>query len=542
MNKIDHWTFIQIFDITGLTNEFSLLQQAFNNIKSLLKNSNHTEYEREFKNSYKIIDILNSKISSQIKRLNPQFYKRYKRALIDGLGSIIKSITGNLDYRDAERYDLAINTLTNNQNEIKTLMKDQITLLQRSINKFKNNIQNLEHNQIILKSRILQLEQVIRTIKMKEVDTHFYFLLQMLITQISGSFQIISNTLNDVEVAITFSKLNSFHNYIVDPDILLNELIEVKNLYKNSKFPFELKIDNMLLIEKLIEVKSYSKGNEIVFILEVPIVETDYYDYYRLYPLPTPSRNKFKTIIPHSNYLMSNDQRYAYSDTNCLEVKPETFLCKEFHAKNVTQNYVPCELQLLKYSSDINNCKSIPIEVDDIEIEKINRNQWIIISPYRVVTTLKCKNLKNNTPISGTYLIELFSDCEVKIKDTILRTFKDFSYKTKFENINLPNLNISTYDNINNDKILHFKPINLKSNDFSGMQQLYSQINNHSKKLSKINNDTIYFNKTSIFTILLYILIIITFISYTTYKFLKYKKSSVTISASSENTETRTSW
>ena len=43
------------------------------------------------------------------------FHNRNKRGLINGLGSIIKSITGNLDSQDAERYDEIFRKIEENQ-------------------------------------------------------------------------------------------------------------------------------------------------------------------------------------------------------------------------------------------------------------------------------------------------------------------------------------------------------------------------------------------------------------------------------------------
>ena len=58
-------------------------------------------YNREYFNSYNIIEGLESKILEQINQLNPKS-TRQKRGIINGLGSIIKCLTGNLDNEDAK--------------------------------------------------------------------------------------------------------------------------------------------------------------------------------------------------------------------------------------------------------------------------------------------------------------------------------------------------------------------------------------------------------------------------------------------------------
>ena len=54
---------------------------------------------------------------------------RTKRGLINGLGSIFKSISGNLDYADGERYDKLIQELQNNQINLVNNIKNQNTHL-----------------------------------------------------------------------------------------------------------------------------------------------------------------------------------------------------------------------------------------------------------------------------------------------------------------------------------------------------------------------------------------------------------------------------
>lgn len=43
---------------------------------------------------------------------------RARRGLVDGLGSVIKSVTGNLDYTDAMHYNQALKPLQDNQNDL----------------------------------------------------------------------------------------------------------------------------------------------------------------------------------------------------------------------------------------------------------------------------------------------------------------------------------------------------------------------------------------------------------------------------------------
>ena len=71
----------------------------------------------------KLLNHYKNEVKSKFQNLNINENLRKKRGLINGLGSVIKSITGNLDAQDAEYYDKLIDELKNNQQNIqKNLM------------------------------------------------------------------------------------------------------------------------------------------------------------------------------------------------------------------------------------------------------------------------------------------------------------------------------------------------------------------------------------------------------------------------------------
>lgn len=97
------------------------------------------------------------------------------------------------------------------------------------------------HNELILKSRIMQLSQIIT-----DTATHQDILFAKdLFNQLIILYNAILNTLQDVENSITFCKLNTMHPSIIKPKDLFLELQKISPHYKN-KFPFELKQENVL--------------------------------------------------------------------------------------------------------------------------------------------------------------------------------------------------------------------------------------------------------------------------------------------------------
>lgn len=86
------------------------------------------------------------------------------------MGSAVKVITGNLDQTDAAKYDKSIETIMHNESEMKRLMNDQISLLDNSILKFKNITNSLAHNQLVLESRVHQIEGIIKATDLHDIE------------------------------------------------------------------------------------------------------------------------------------------------------------------------------------------------------------------------------------------------------------------------------------------------------------------------------------------------------------------------------------
>lgn len=364
----------------------------------------------------------------------------------------------------------------------------------------------MAHNQLILQSRILQIEQVLNTVELKNIETYNYFLIEMVISQITTAFEVIYGILEKIEIAITFSKLNTFHNSIIKPEELLNEIKLISVHLTKNKLPFEPILENILLIERTVNIKSYSKHNKIIFILEIPIVEHDNYNYYHLYSLPTPKNNAFEAILPQSKYLILNEQNYMFSDLKCQELATNEFICHDTSPVKIKEETeAPCEVQMLKYSKNITNCQPIPAEIKNIKIQKIEKNQWILIIPQDIVAVQKCGVNKDNVPLKGTYVLELNLNCEVQIKDVQIRNYQNII--NNFKTIDLPKLDINNIQNKNS--FTNFKPLKMDAINLDEIKLVQGALETQRKNIKSFSEVPIHFNNISIWTIILYIILIV---------------------------------
>lgn len=498
-NAINEWTFVQIFNLTGIINEFNILKAQYERLKSTIESSEH--YKREYHNSYNLIATIQIKISNQLAQINP-LNRRYKRGLINGLGSIIKVITGNLDHEDARHYDEAIGSLTNNQMKMKAIVNTQTSLLENSIKKFVNVTKTLEHNQVVLESRLLQVEQTIKTVGLTELDSQNYFLIHTLLTQIHFAYQLIFDVLERIETAISFAKLNVLHNSIIEPSDLLEELKNITSQISEVKLPFQPILENVLLFEKILNIRCFSKGNQIIFIIEIPLVEINQYNYYHLYALPVPDRENFRLIIPKSPYLILNEQNYVFMDSNCQEVERQNYICKVTKTMRIEPTQ-PCEIQLLKFSEiSETQCHVINARISKLQIQKLEDNNYVIIAPEETVARQRCNGEVENILLKGTYVVQIDSNCEIIIGHLKINNYKNT--KSKIKVIELPNLEMNFKSGNTKTSV-----IKLDSIDFGNLNNIQSALSDQHVKLNEISSDKIYTDKIGIWTLIIYIVIFI---------------------------------
>lgn len=115
--RIEEYSYkmIHYYDLTSIISEIEKLQRKSRYIiKVVCTNKN---YSWDVSNDMKVLEYIEEKVEYKILNILPH-QKRVRRGLINGLGSIFKSISGNLDAEDGERYENSIINLQKNQERI----------------------------------------------------------------------------------------------------------------------------------------------------------------------------------------------------------------------------------------------------------------------------------------------------------------------------------------------------------------------------------------------------------------------------------------
>lgn len=511
--QIDKWALIKNIDYSSIIQEYEWLQQNVENMKANFNKLPHgNTYNQELQNYYLLLNITSSEIKRKLKQIFP---KREKRGLMDGLGTVFKFLTGNLDSTDGQKYERAIEELRKGHEAQNKIITEQISITDQILDKVNKTISTLRIDQITLTSRIMQLENEIKQNKIHDAETYSLINMHSVFLQISGMMNLILHLVNTLEEAITFSRLEVMHPSIIDPEDLEANLRFIQNKLSEEQLVFEIKQENIALFEEIITVKAYQISTRIVFIMEIPLTNTDTYDYYHLYPLPVKSNDHFQIIIPQKKYLLYNEENYISTDETCKQLQNNNYLCK-IQEQLKTEDPL-CEAQLISFVK-INECKPTIFTLKHFKTQKITQDSWLVITNKELITSLTCENNKKKLPLDGDYLIQIPPTCSLKIEDKLLKTNQ---YTNSINEVmELPMANVTP---ITKEEITEQLPsIHLESIELDDIYALRNKLKQLPKKLYTPNFNVDSHISGFVFFIITLIIIIIMFALYKYNKLPKY--------------------
>ncbi|XP_045502923.1 uncharacterized protein LOC123699919 [Colias croceus] len=365
------------------------------------------EFEKNFDNRtlllYNIkVQRLNEKLdkaSSLLEALKPG---RVKRGLINGLGSIIKSITGNLDYNDAITYDNAIKVLQNNQDKFNSDSNRYISLSKAWMSEHTKLISKLVENQM----KINRTMQFIIS-RFDESDSFKYAELAQLLDSLDDNINDLLLVIRNIEDSLAFTRTSRAHHVMLGIDILRSMLVTLRSFYDSEQ------IINVDLREYygIIRTGSYFSKNRIVIILRFPIITPHTYNLYKLSVLPNRTNH---IIIPPYPYIATNKDMYVYIEAECPKLS-NRFLCEET-LNHHTRSSPDCIANLITTQEISSDCESTCLTLTKPAMEKLDDSHYTIIFPHLTKVELSC-NHKEYLHLQGSFIATLPTNCSLRTDD-----------------------------------------------------------------------------------------------------------------------------
>lgn len=489
----DSWTVIKILDLRFIYEELELTIDSYVRLKRQVESCFDTKaFDSDFIGVQSQTDYTMNITIGKYKQLIPSV--RSKRGLLNPLGSLIKTITGNLDNDDAVMYEKLIHEVKTKQDAI----TNKLTIVAEMVGTFTKIANSTKNNFIQIEESIQDINRSLNGSKLSQISNKIIHIYNIFI----HNFQTLYIRLNEIETAIAFAKVKLLHQSIVDTDELL---LLFKEIEKTDSLVFPAKIENFVKIEQCIEMKAYIKQNQIKFIMHIPLIRNELFNYFKLIPLPVQVNGLTSLILPKYPYVLVKGLKARPLSQSCREVDEARYLCFENDVSPLIED--DCITELMKFSTNVSSCHPIPVIIDDIRADLIQPNRWIIYVNTETLLTKYCENEITQETISGTNLLTMDDDCLVKIKDLKLKKHqsqgKGVVYM-KFPVINLPKIMPSPSDMLR-------KPVNLNGIDLADIQFLNYLLQKSGSEISDSENNysALDYRSVSIGTIVFCVIIVI---------------------------------
>ncbi|XP_049867824.1 uncharacterized protein LOC126368021 [Pectinophora gossypiella] len=486
----DKWVIIKVLDLSGIRDDINFNIHKYREFDKLI--DIHKPYVNEFKGMKTQLDHIIQNVCNKFNQLVPSH--RFKRGLIDPLGSLIKIITGNLDHNDALKYDKLLSELQGKQVDA----NKKLTIISKMLHNLVNSSETLQENTLILEERLKRIERIVKNIATKENNSVYATYVLGMYNLFISNFRSMYLTISEVETALAFSKVTILHQSIVNSTELLTLL---QSISKTDNLVYPVNENNLIKIERTIEVKAYVKGNQVTFLMEVPLIDNNTYTYYRLYPLPifNQSINRTTLIVPKYPFLLVKGSTYLPLASSCKEIAANEFIC-------TTENIVPypedtCAEQLMKFQSDLSLCTPHAVTMESTKLQRVSDHNWILYIGKNTIFTRKCLEDISKQFLHGTYLLNIDDNCDIYIENVKLSRRRYYSEDIKFDItpvINLPEVQPA---NISLSTAISLKGINLDD-----LKQLSSELTKETL-VSESENRVIEIRSVSIATVVLYVIL-----------------------------------
>lgn len=421
---------------TKLTSHYNNLIHIIDvaDIRNSLNQMYHNIFETEFNETKSFYNLKNLKqqytnLDHKIESIEIQHY-RNKRGLIDGLGTVFKKITGNMDNDDAIEINNQIETLKNNQLLITDRMTGQHQLNAQMIERFDNITKFINCEQAKLKL-LASAMQSFPTVEQQLFQSQFYFSLQ-------SQLQYLDNHVSDIISSISLAKLG-----IISKHILTKKELTIVH----DSLSKQVNILNDEHLYELLELRAYYNDSNILFVVMIPQFTNETFQTIKLRPIP----ENHQIIKPKSSYILYNPNKYQFLEKSCNRIE-QSLICPPTKLQTPTSN--TCEIKILENKPA--NC-TLHRTMENDFIEEIEDNHIIVITSIKLNITNNCG--KNITNFVGRLHV-ILSQCQANINGITYGNLHTSVDNIKLEQIiyNTVNItNIATDINLENLQMKHLE-------------------------------------------------------------------------------------
>ncbi|XP_029664409.1 uncharacterized protein LOC115236231 [Formica exsecta] len=274
--------------------------------------------------------------------------KKTRRGLIDGLGTIAKTLFGTMDADDEKIIKEQLNLMQRNQQTLQHAMKNQIKILNATIAHVDNVEKVLQENEeqflnITEKMRQAWIQTEVGYGQREDLDEHFIIL--------NATIKDLTNDLMDIIAHLTNAKKGIIDIRLLPIESILDNLKETASqILQGTHFPFQISAENWRTIKKFLTISAYYNNTNIFTIIKIPLIIYPEYDIIKATPLPTHKFNNTFIFIEVNQPIIAIDidsRTYftpTENDLNKCVRSNDQYVCEQNYPVHYLDKGALCEV------------------------------------------------------------------------------------------------------------------------------------------------------------------------------------------------------
>ncbi|KAH8318239.1 hypothetical protein KR059_011927 [Drosophila kikkawai] len=334
---------------------------------------------------------------------------RKQRAPLDIVGNIASSLFGVLDSTYAKDMASTINKVKHNEEHLLTLLKNQTSLIDSTINVIKR-------DEISNSKRLKLIEDYIADTR----NTSNLFDKWSWYTSLSTQLAMMASNLQRVQSEIINILTDVRHNKIspmlISPRQLKEQLEQIRRHLKTGQI-LPVSPNNILMAYQMMKGEGAIVDDHVIIKVKFPLISSQVLDIYKLTPIPFISQEGIQSIETRAPFLAINSHHDEFVEMSeadfktCQERAKNDFIC--YNKQAMFSSETSCEMKLFHNKTDA-SCKLITTKRAFLWLGTYAKNQWIFATNSCLKLSAVCVDGASDIELQGSGWLTARPGCTIR--------------------------------------------------------------------------------------------------------------------------------
>lgn len=352
---------------------------------------------------------------------------RYSRGLMDGVGTVLKFVSGIMDANDAERINKKLSSLDESRKGLIEVQKDQLYAISSFRKNVNENLEQLFREQNVSRIHLTELLEDIRNHHYSDKTTTIEMRLTDMITSINLEFMELDRHQKETIEILRATSEKKLHSAIMAKEALseiYNKMAETIQIGENQSM--------RMALSKCFTVSGEIKNQQLIVEIVAPMPEPTIYRVNRIYLLPIKidpvSIYKINTPLIATNlaktkFIDISEEEYKRC-TSVGDTRNMRHVVCELTQPERSDDGITCEIQLILDKNVICELKVLP-KIQPVFTRMTMRNKYLFdFNNNREIKILTRNGELITEHLNGTGILEVRNGAQFRMENYIYRTFK----------------------------------------------------------------------------------------------------------------------